>query len=127
MLDLQSHTSVHSKPVITLRVKTYSFTRYNKSRIFQGKKRDRRQEEEEPVEEPQTPPCFTKIAACALEKNHVCWPKMLSLLLAPKHDFTPLSTVEKGTCKRRISATFLGMLTIFIRAVPKIFCRVNRP
>ena len=52
---------------------------------------------------------------------------MLSLLPAPKHYFTSLSTVEKGTCKRRISATFLGTRTIFIRAVPKIFCRVNRP
>ena len=51
--------------------------------------------------------------------------KMLSLLPAPKHNFTPLSTVEKKTCKRGISAIFFGTLTIFIRAVPNFFCRVN--
>ena len=53
--------------------------------------------------------------------------KMLSLLPAPKRYFTPISTVKKGTCKRRISASFLGTRTIFIRAVPEFFCRVNRP
>ena len=51
--------------------------------------------------------------------------KMLSLLPAPKHNFTPLSTVEKKTCKRGISAIFFGTRTIFIRAVPNFFCRVN--
>ena len=51
---------------------------------------------------------------------------MLSLLPTPKHYFTSLGTVEKGTCKQRIGATFLGTRTIFIRAVPKIFCCVNQ-
>ena len=73
------------------------------------------------------PPCFKKIAACSLAKESCSLAKMLSLLPAPKHYLTPLSTVEKGTCKQRISASFLGTRTIFIRALPKIFCLVNGP
>ena len=53
-------------------------------------------------------------------------PKMLGLLPIPKHHLISLSTAEKKMCKQDISAIFFGMLTMSIRAVPKIFCRVNQ-
>ena len=39
--------------------------------------------------------------------------------------FAMLGPAEKRVCKRRISATFSGTRTIFIRTVPRIFGSVN--
>ena len=51
--------------------------------------------------------------------------EMLSLLHVPNHNFTSSGTVVKSTRKLVISDIFFGTRTTFIRAVPKIFCRVN--
>ena len=40
-------------------------------------------------------------------------------------NFAMLGPAEKRVCKRRISATFSGTRTIFIRTVPRIFGSVN--
>ena len=68
---------------------------------------------------------FYRLSRMRTRKDLCTLDKMLSLLPAPKHNFTPLSTVEKKTCKRGISAIFFGTRTIFIRAVPDFFCCVN--
>ena len=70
-------------------------------------------------------PMFYENSRMSIRKESCSLAKMLSLFSAPKHYFTPLSTVEKGTCKQLISASFLGTRTIFIRAVQN--CRVNGP
>lgn len=68
-----------------------------------------------------------KLGACALAKNHVRWPRYWAFYLHQNiiKFFTRPSTVKKGTCKQGVSATFLGMRTIFIWTLPKIICSVN--
>ncbi len=53
--------------------------------------------------------------------------KVLSILPAPKHHLPQFSTVKRKACKQSISAIFFGTHSNFIRAVPQIFCQVNRP
>lgn len=70
------------------------------------------------------------LAACALRNNCIA-SKDIDVgpftHMIPKHYLTSLSTAEKNVCKQDISATFVGMRTIFIQAMPKIFCCVNWP
>ena len=100
-----------------------AFTYYSKEkrkvdfRIDRDKKRDERRRNPKHF----SSEMFYENSRMRTRKESCSLAKMLSLLPAPKHYFTSLSTVEKGTCKQRISAPFLGTRTVFIRAVPKIF------